>query len=88
MRTVLFALFAISVAAGQAWAEPPSANQTDGAKDNDDKLVCKDAAAPTGSLLPPAGTPKICHTSAEWQEIQRNNEEQMHRATMTPGTPS
>jgi hypothetical protein len=60
------ALVTVSVGAyGQETAQTGQGDQN-----KSDRIICKEVVV-TGSLLP---GPRICHTKAEWDDIQRQSE--------------
>jgi hypothetical protein len=62
-------LLASWLSTGVAIADPTGSSATT-SNDPKSRIVCKEVQV-TGSLLP---GPRICHTKAEWDEIQRQSE--------------
>ena len=62
-------LLTVLFSTSMSFADSNSSSTTTG-DDQKSKIVCKEVQV-TGSLLP---GPRICHTKAEWAEIQRQSE--------------
>jgi hypothetical protein len=73
-----------------AWADDQSSTAaapavvTATAKNDPNEIQCKKMQV-TGQLLP---GPKVCHTRAQWEGIQRQSQEEAERAQDTPGSVS
>jgi hypothetical protein len=85
MKSLMYGiLLAGSLSAGAAFADPSSSN-TVSSDDQKSRIICKEVEV-TGSLLP---GPRICHTKAEWDEIQRQSEatlrEVQDKGSIPPG---
>lgn len=73
------------VSTGASFAADPASSNTTAGDDQSSRIICKEVQV-TGSLLP---GPRICHTKADWDEIQRQSEaylrEVQDRGTTPPG---
>ncbi len=81
-RAVAAGMALVAMLAGTAFADPAAVvTPVASTAPNPHELVCRHLPN-TGSLLP---GPKVCHERWQWDEIQRQSQEEMHKAQNHPG---
>lgn len=74
MKPLRFCIVALlALASARALGDDATTRTKPSDADKSNRIICKEMMV-TGTLLP---GPRICHTKAEWDEIQRQAEEEL-----------
>ncbi|HEY4124534.1 MAG TPA: hypothetical protein VGM36_07975 [Rhizomicrobium sp.] len=76
-------LVALAGCAGKPQA-PVALRAGDPDSTNPERIVCRKAAMPTGSHI--EVDKDVCHTYAQWQEIEKQSQAAVRRAQRQPGS--
>lgn len=78
-----FTLVLLAGCAGKPESAPMALNAGDPHSTNPDRIICRQLPPPTGSHIPM--DQKVCHTWAQWQEIEKRSKEAVQRGQHQPG---
>jgi hypothetical protein len=78
-----FALVLLAGCAGKPESAPMALNTGDPHSTNPDRIVCRQLPAPTGSHI--SQDQKVCHTWAQWQQMEKRSQEALQRGQHQPG---
>ena len=63
---------------------PVALNDGDPHSTNPDRIICRQLPPPTGSHI--SQDQKVCHTWAQWQQIEKQSQEAVRRGQRMPGS--
>lgn len=78
-----FALILLAGCAGKPESAPMSLRAGDPHSTEPNRIICRQLAPPTGSHIPT--DKEVCHTFAQWQEMEKRSKEVMQRGEHQPG---
>jgi hypothetical protein len=84
-RAIVAAVLLVVVAgcAGKPQHPPIALSAGDPHSTNPDRIICRQQPAPTGSHIQQDA--RVCHTWAQWQQIEKNAQSAIRRGQRTPG---
>ena len=77
------ALVVLGGCAGKPAQPPMAMSDSDPHSKDPNRTVCRQLPPPTGSLI--SQDPKVCHTYAEWQQIEKYSQDAIHHGQRMPG---
>jgi hypothetical protein len=83
--TILASVLLVSLAGCAGKPQAPVAMRAgDPDSTNPERIVCRKAQMPTGSHI--SVDKDVCHTYAQWQEIEKQSQEAVRRGQHQPGS--
>ncbi len=77
------ALVLLAGCAGKPTQPVMAINEGDPNSSNPDRIICRQLPPPTGSHI--SQDEKVCHTYAEWQQIEKYSQDAIHHGQRMPG---
>ncbi|HVP86390.1 MAG TPA: hypothetical protein VMS78_16835 [Rhizomicrobium sp.] len=84
-KAVLAGAFLVVLAgcAGTPKHPPVALNESDPHSTNPERIICRQLPPPTGSHI--STDKEVCHTWAQWQEIEKRSQEAIRTGQRLPG---